>query len=219
MSFRPSFFAALIAATCACFGTQAQTSHGSPPTARSSNAPPNSPDADRTQQSNLYRNPTFGFRYNVILGWVNRTLEMQPGEGRGGKNGAHQGKVLLAVFERPPELQGDAINSAVVIALESAASYPGLKQAADYVAPLTELATGQGLKIDGEPSEVTIDKRTLVQCDFTRSDNKRPAYQSTLILLQKGSIVSFTFIGANKDEVESLISRLTFVGGSAPKSK
>ena len=89
---------------------------------------------------------TFGFRYQIPYGWVDRTKEMQEG------NEAGKAEVLLAVFERPPEATGDTVNSAVVIASESAASYPGLKKAEDYLGPLTELATAKGFKPEGDPT-------------------------------------------------------------------
>lgn len=145
---------------------------------------------------------------------------MQPDENMEGASApARQGKVLLAVFERPPEVQSDAINPAVVIAQESAASYPGLKSAVDYVTPLTELVTKRGFQTVGDPAEITIDGRTLVQCDFKRDDAKRQAFQSTAVLLQKNSIISFTFIGATRDEVNELIDRLSFRRPSSAKPK
>jgi hypothetical protein len=52
-----------------------------------------------------------------------------------------------------------------------------------------------------------------------RESGKVPAYQSTLILLQKGMIVSFTFIGANADEVKDLMERLSFQRPAAGKQK
>jgi hypothetical protein len=161
-----------------------------------------------------YRNNAFGFRYNVIVGWVNRTKQMQPSE-----QGPGEGQVLLAVFERPPEAAGDTVNSAVVIAQENASSYPGMKTAADYVGPLTELVTSKGFKVAGEPSEVAIDAKTLVRCDFTREQGKISMQQSTLILLQKGTVVSFTFIAGSQDEVDRLIDRLHFQRVATPKQK
>ena len=218
MKFRPYL---LLVAVCAILATvRASVEEGS----SSSSAPKNPTSAQHSApnpagEQNSYRNSTFGFRYDVILGWVDRTNEMQPGQKPGVPPSGGQGKVLLGVFERPPEVSNDSINSGVVIAQESAASYPGLKTAADYVAPLTELATRNGFKVAGDPSEITIDSRALVECDFMRESGKVPAYQSTLILLQKGMIVSFTFIGANADEVKDLMERLSFQRPAAGKQK
>jgi hypothetical protein len=100
-------------------------------------APVTKSSSPHIEDPQLYRDTTFGFRYQIPYGWVDRTQEMREG------NTDDQSTLLLAVFERPPEATGDTINSAVVIASESAASYPGLKQAEDYVGPLTELATAK----------------------------------------------------------------------------
>src|SRR5712671_6072230 len=91
----------------------------------------------------IYRNATFGFRYPIPFGWVDRTKEMQEG------SDSSKGEVLLAIFERPPQATGDTINSAVVIAAERATTYPDLKKAEDYPRPLTELTKSKGLKQDG----------------------------------------------------------------------
>lgn len=223
MVFRPYLLLALpLACLTVALASTRQSTSGSQ-TAQNSSSATSKPAskaaaANTTTDANVYRNPAYGFRYNVILGWVDRTSEMQPEQNSADDSarksesesaGAH-GKVLLAMFERPPEVSDRAINSAVVIAEESAASYPGLKTAADYVGPLTELVTKRGFKSAGEPAEVTIDSKALVECDFTRESPTAPAYQTTLILLQKGVLVSFTFIGSSADEVKALIDRLSF---------
>ena len=161
----------------------------------------------------IYRNPTFGFRYKIPYGWVDRTKEMQEGDD------ASKGEVLLAAFERPPQAAGETINSAVVIASENAAGYPGLKKAEDYLGPLTELTTSKGFKAEGDPAEVEIDSRRLVRVDFSRLlSDKLIMHQSTLLLLTKGRIVSFTFIADSADGVDDLIERLDF-SSSGPKAK
>ncbi len=165
----------------------------------------------------LYRNPTFAFRYKIPYGWVDRTKEMQEGNEPG------KGEVLLAVFERPPEAAGDSINSAVVIASESAASYPGLKRAEDYLGPLTDLATAKGFKAEGEPYEVDVESRHLLRADFSKtrevkaSNNKLTMRQCTLVLVAKGQIVSFTFIAGSEDELDDLMDGLHF--GAAKPSR
>ena len=184
--------------------------------AQSKTAP--APDATRAatpatpnQDAQLYRNTTFAFRYQIPYGWVNRTKEMQEG------NEAGKAEVLLAVFERPPEATGDTINSAVVIASESAASYPSLKKAEDYLGPLTELATAKGFKPEGEPYALEVESRHLLRADFVkpRSD-KLTMRQCTLVLLAKGQIVSFTFIAGSEDELDDLMDGLHF--GAAKSS-
>jgi hypothetical protein len=163
------------------------------------------PVATRGDDPHLYRNTTFGFHYRIPYGWVDRTQEMQSG------NETPKAAVLLAVFEHPPEATTDTINSAVVIASESAASYPRLKKAEDYVGPLTELVTAKGFKVEGEPYAVDEDSRHLLRADFTKPiSDKLTMHQCTLVLLAKNQIVSFTFISASDDELDELMDGLHF---------
>ncbi len=186
--------------------------------AQSKAAPVAKSAATRNQDAQLYRNTAFGFRYEIPYGWVDRTKEMQPGN----EAGAGKGEVLLAVFERPPEATGDTINAAVVIASESAASYPGLKRAEDYLGPLTELATAKGFKADGEPYALEVESRRLLRADFIKSiegkatDAKLTMRQCTLVLFEKGQIVSLTFIAGSEDELDDLMDGLHFAVAKAP---
>ncbi len=176
----------------------AQTQRKTTPT------PPAKP-ATRNEDPQLYRNPAFGFRFQVPYGWVDRTQQMQEG------NEAGKAEVLLAIFERPPQAIGDTVNSAVVIASESAASYPGLKKAEDYLGPLTELATSKGFKPEGEPYVLEVESRQLLRADFTKALSDKVAMrQCTLVLLAKGQIVSFTFIAGSEDELDDLMEGLHF---------
>ena len=104
-----------------------------------------------------------------------------------------------------------------MIASESAASYPGLKKAEDYLGPLTELATAKGFKAEGEPYALEVESRQLLRADFVkpRSD-KLTMRQCTLVLLAKGQIVSFTFIAGSEDELDDLMDGLHF--GAAKSS-
>ncbi|MGH9643970.1 MAG: hypothetical protein ACRD3Q_16300 [Terriglobales bacterium] len=190
------------------------------------------------EQLVVYRNAALGFRYKIPFGWVDRTQEMRaqaaetkdepaapPEAGTGSSNAkasaranAAKGKsasdVLLAVFERPPLAAGDSVNSAVVIATESAAAYPGLKTAADFLGPLTALTTAQGFTESGDTSAVTIDGREWVRADFSKAlTEKVTMYQSTLILLAKGQIVTFTFVAGGEDEIDELVEKLEFASG------
>jgi hypothetical protein len=152
----------------------------------------------------LYRNSEFGFSYRVRYGWVDRTRQMEEES-----NDSSKSKLLLAAFERPPEASGETINSAVIIAAESAASYPGLKTAADYMEPLTELTTSKGFKVVHEPYEFPVSGKAVVRSDFVKELGNLTMRQSSLVLLEKHSLVSFTFIGGSEDEVEELIEKLT----------
>jgi hypothetical protein len=204
------FAVAAIASFALFLSSTAQAQSKSAPAAPSA-AKPAKPNED----AQLYRNTTFGFRYQIPYGWVNRTEEMQPG------NEAGKAALLLAVFERPPEATGDTINSAVVIASESASSYPGLKKAEDYLGPLTELATAKGFKAEGEPYALEVESRQLLRADFIKllsvktsnvetSNDKLTMRQCTLVLLAKGQIVSFTFIAGGEDELDDLMDGLHF---------
>src|SRR5438309_9615431 len=75
--------------------------------------------------------------------------------------------LLLAIFERPPEVAGDTINSAVVIAAEHLSNYSGMKSAADYFGPLTELATAKGFQTTEEHNDFSIGAAQLICGDFS----------------------------------------------------
>jgi hypothetical protein len=153
----------------------------------------------------VYRNPSFGFTYKIPFGWVERTDQVQEDSSDPAKT-----LVLLSVFERPPEATGDTINSAVVIAAEKISSYSGLKTAADYFGPLTELATAKGFKVDNEPYEFSVGAMQLVRGDFSNPRGSLTMHQTSLVMLEKGYAVSFTFIGGSEDEVDQLIEKLSF---------
>ena len=161
-----------------------------------------------------YHNPTIGFRYRIPFGWVDRTEEM-----RDASTDQPKASVLLAVFERPPEARGDTVNSAVVIAVEPASSYPGLKTAAQYFGPVTELTTAKGFQPVAEPYDFPVDGRPIVRRDFIRNVGRIGMHQSTLALLTKGSIVSFTFLAGSDDEITALIEQLVFERPRKPAHK
>jgi hypothetical protein len=161
--------------------------------------------APRETAETLYRNPEFSFAYKIPYAWVDRTKDMQDESADPAKS-----RLLLAVFERPPQVTGDTVNSAVVITAESAASYPGLKSAADYMGPLTELTTSKGFKAEGGPYEFPVGATTLVRGDFTRILGLLAMHQSSLALLRKGYVVSFTFIAGDDGELDELIEKLSF---------
>ncbi len=162
-----------------------------------------------TIADNVYRNPELGITYKILLGWVDRTSQT------GGEPDNSSGQVLLAIFEHPPEVKGDGINSAVLIAAESLSSYASVKTAADYLEPLTEATTAQGFKVINEPYEVTVGAKSLVRSDFSKEMGKLTMYQSSMVMLSKGNAISYTFIAGSEDEVEQLISHLSFAASSA----
>lgn len=152
----------------------------------------------------VYRNESLNLSYEIPYGWVDRTSDMREGSELG------KSVLLLSVFERPPEAQAQGINSAVVIAAESTSSYPGLKTAADYFGPITELATGKGFKVTSEPSEFAIGAKRVVRGDFSKEMGSSAMHQTSLVFLEKNWIVSFTFIGTSDDEIEELVEKLSF---------
>ncbi len=169
------------------------------------------PAADEGISDGVYRNPSLGFTCKIPFGWVNRTQDMQQSSDEG------TSKVLLAMFQRPPEARGEDINSAVIIASESASSYRGLKTAADYFGPLQELTIAKGFKVTHEPYTFSIGTKTLVREDFSKPRGNITMYQSSLVILEKGTIVSVTFIGGSEDEVNGLIENLSFGMGKRSK--
>jgi hypothetical protein len=169
--------------------------------------------------SGVYRGPPFGLACKIPAGWVLRTDEMnlreggdQPPDGNKAATDAKRGQVLLAAFSRPPEVRAQDVNASILIAVESAAVYPGLKDAAQYFGPVTEVAKAKGFEIVEEPYEFVIGAKTLVRGDFQKDVGTRVMRQSTLVMLSRGYAVSFTFIGGTEDEVEELVQGLSFAG-------
>jgi hypothetical protein len=163
---------------------------------------------------NVLKCPRFGFTYKVLFGWVDRTSEIQ--DENAGTAGADtdassaNSETLLATFERPPGAPGKAINSAVVIAAEPLKNYPRVKQASDYFGPITELAQQRDFKVENEPYSYSVGAKQLVRGDFSKQRGKLTMWQSSLVTIEKGYIVSFTFVGSSEDEVDELIAKLGF---------
>ena len=180
------------------------------------------PDKDSVGDG-VYRNPALGFTCKIPAGWVLRTEEMNTQEDDSAvvgtaASGGKSGRVLLAAFSRPPAARGEDVNSSILIAAESAASYPGLKEAAQYFAPVVEAAKAQGLDLEDDPYEFVLGSTKLVRGDFQKDVASRVMRQSTLVLLARGYVLSFTFIGGTEDEVEELVQGLSFAAAkkSAP---
>ena len=168
----------------------------------------------------IYRNPTFAFSCKIPPGWVLRTEEMnaapEAGDGAGAKAKEEStGRVLLAAFSRPPLAHGEDVNASILIAAESTVAYPGLKDAAQYFGPVSEIAKAQGFEIVSEPYEFAAGSKTMAREDFQKDVATRVMLQSTLVMLARGYAVSFTFIGGTEDEVQKLITGLNF--GAAVK--
>jgi hypothetical protein len=170
----------------------------------------------------LYRNKTLALSCKVPEGWVLRTDEMNAHDEDEDNNkvsaqpvpsaaaSSAGAKVLLAAFSRPPEARAEDVNASILIAAESAASYPGLKEAAQYFGPLTEVAKAQGFTLSEDPYEIAVGTKTLVRADFHKDVGARVMRQSTLAMLSHGYAVSITIIAGTEDEVEELIDGLSF---------
>ena len=183
-----------------------------------------------TVSNGVYRNPAFGFTCRIPAAWVLRTEEMDARddvapakEGRtavdrtaegGCPHTGGCGHVLLAAFSRPPEARAEDVNSSILIAAESVEAYPGLKDAAQYFGPVTEIAKAQGFAVVEEPYEFVIGTKRVVRGDFQKDVGSRVMRQSTLVVLARGYAVSFTFIGGTEDEVEELVEGLSFGAGA-----
>ena len=178
-----------------------------------------------------FRCPKFGFTYKVVFGWVERTKEMQasgagqepvPNEPATGRTQPSEAKgkapeILLAVFERPPQAQGQTINSAVVIATEPRAYYPAVKTAAGYFGPITDLAAQRGLQPVSDPYVFAVGGKQLLRGDFSGKRVTLTMFQSSLVTIRNGEIISFTFIAGSEDEVEELIANLSFGISTRPQ--
>jgi len=161
----------------------------------------------------------------VPFGWVDRTEQMQDSaasttsSGTDDKHRPVTGKTLLAVFERPPAIPGDDVNSAVLIAVEDRSAYQQVKTAADYFGPLADIAERRGIKLDGSPYSFSTGARQIVRGDFTGGDEKMPIRQSSLVIVEKGYILSFTFLASSDDEIEGLMESLAFLSTSRKSKK
>ncbi len=165
--------------------------------------PPQAAPQLGSMSDDAYLNQSFGFRFKVPFGWVDRTEQMR-------EDSSEKSLLLLATFERPPEASGDSVNSAVVITAENTSVYPGLKRAADYFGPLSEVVTAKGFKVVNQPYDFEVGSKQVAREDFSKEIGKVTMYQSSLVTLDKGNVVSFTFLGGSQDEVDQLIANLIF---------
>jgi hypothetical protein len=196
--------ALLVLVAAALWGQHPASSSPKPPAHAKSSLP-----APGAISDGVYHNPSFGFSYKLPYGWVDRTREMQD-DSPSAATDAAKSQLLLAIFERPPEATGETVNSAVVIAAEPLSNYSGMKTATDYFGPLTELATAKGFQAVEEPHAFSLGATQLVRGDFAKSRGTLTMRQTSLVILEKGYEVSFTFIGGSEDEVNELIEKLSF---------
>jgi hypothetical protein len=203
--------------------SSSSSSSSSSKPARKSASSANSLLDSGTVSNSVYRNPAFGFTCKIPAEWVLRTEEMNARDDEGAKAdngktaaGGKAERVLLAAFSRPPLARAGDVNASIVIAAESVAAYPGLKDAGQYFGPVGEVAQAQGFDVVEQPYEFVIGKKTVVRGDFQKDVGSRVMRQSTLVVLARGYAVSFTFIGGTEDEVEELVQGLSFGAGAKP---
>jgi hypothetical protein len=159
-----------------------------------------------------YHNASFGIWYKLGFGWVQRTDSM-----RDAPPAPTKSYVLLAAFERPPEAAGDSVNSAVIITAESLSEYPGLEQAVDYFDVLDELTSSKGFKVLNPPYEFPVGTKKLARGDYSKKiGGDLTMYQGSLVMLEKGYVIAFTFIAGSEEELESLVMDLK-LGTSAKR--
>lgn len=223
----------LVTVTSALYA-HAQTPMPSPPSSSSSKPARKTgavaaPEIDSGSVINgVYHNKSLALSCTIPPGWVLRTDEMNArdeqrieaekdkadaGQGPPPPASAEGAKVLLAAFSRPPEAKGEDVNASILIAAERAATYPGLKEAAQYFGPLIEVAKGQGFTMEEDPYDIAIGGKTLVRGDFHKDVGSRVMRQSTLAMLAHGYAISITVIGGTDDEVEDLVDGLSFSPG------
>jgi hypothetical protein len=222
LTFTAILLVSLSAAVCGNVAAQDSSSSSSRPSiSRKSTVPDAVSLSPGSITNGIYHNSFFGFRCKIPAGWVLRTDEMNAEDqggseetGKSEKKSANSGRVLLAAFSRPPMAEGADVNSSILIAAENAAAYPGLKDAAQYFGPVTEVAKAQGFDVDEEPYEFTVGTKMLVRGDFEKNVGSRVMHQSTLVMLARGYAVSFTFIGGTEDEVDELVQGLSLGAGT-----
>jgi hypothetical protein len=202
----------VLALFTSCLG-QVPKAAGKPVKSTAISEPDSSIAGDIT--NGVYRNASFGFTYKLAFGWVDRTKEMSE-DSNLDSNAAKKSILLLAVFEHPPEATGDSVNSALVVAAEPASSYPGLRSAEQYFGPLTELTKSKGFTVVNEPYDCRVGSMQLTRGDFSKPLGNLTMHQSTVVLMEKGYVVSFTFIGGSHDEVDQLVEGLSFRTTESP---
>ena len=216
-----SLFASFLA-LAALHGQQPPQSSSRPPSPVSSaqqtrsQAKSGSKLDDGTLKDGVYTNREFGFTCVVPSGWVLRTAEMNTRDETASADNQRKSdsRVLLSAFSRPPEAVAEDVNSSILIAAEPVASYPGLKEAVQYLAKVSEIATSRGFSEQRDPYEIAVGSRTLVRQDFQKDVGSRLMRQSTLVMLAHGYAVSFTFIAGTQQELDDLIEGLNFVAST-----
>ena len=166
-----------------------------------SNAPAPAPTDE-----GLYRNPEFGFTYQVRYGWVDRTEAMQPADNDSSAvpTAARRLRTSARGRRRRRQLRCDH-RRRECRRLSRPQNRRRLHRPAHRTHHLQRIQRRPRI-----PTNFLSAPQTLVRGDFTKDRGQLTMYQSSLVMLRKGSIVSFTFIGGSEDEVEELIEKVDF---------
>jgi hypothetical protein len=205
------FFSCLLSVVFIVPSVQAQQAHSSASAASSKPVwvRPQTPDLGEASDG-AYRNRFFGFTLKLPYGWVDRTSDLRQQDADAPPTDTSKSTVLLATFQRPPDAAGDTVNSAIVIAAESLASYPGLKDPSQYFGPIGEIAKANDMTAINQPYDFPIDGMPIVRQDFSKKLHGVTMFQSSMAMLQKGYALSFTFIAGNQDDITQNLDDLRF---------
>ena len=68
------------------------------------------------------------------------------------------------------------------------------------------------------PTRFLSGQKQLVRGDFSAGSDKTAVHQTSLVTIEKGYILLFTFVSSSDDEIDDLISALSFGVRPAPHS-
>ena len=165
------------------------------------------PRCRRYQQRGVPQ-PSFGFSYKLPYGWVDRTADLQDDSPQ-----AAGARVLLAVFERPPRGRGRHHKFRGRDCGRAALS--GFKTPVEYFESLATLTTAQGFQASQDLRRFLGRPRSWCAGDFSKARGTLTMRQTSLVRVEKGYAVSFTFVAGSEDEVNQLIENLSLPRASA----
>ena len=85
-----------------------------------------------------------------------------------------------------------------------------MKTAAETISDRLRAGHRQRFPGSEEPRQFSIGSTQLVRGDFSQAAGNAAVFQTSLVILEKGYEVSFTFIGGSEDEINELIEKLSF---------
>jgi hypothetical protein len=197
--------------------------------------------------SRLYRNRTYAFSCRVPAGWVLRTEQIKP-DGAADNQvllaaferppeaiSATPASTILIASESQSAYPGMKTAEDYFAPLTEVVTAKGFKAVNDPY-PFAVGAV-QVMREDFSHEQKDRPEKDHPEKDHPEKDHperERPGkeqsgkeqsdkdrattYQSTLVVLSHGSIVSFSFLAASEDDVDNLIENLSFTSGNAPKT-